>query len=224
MDQWQGFYSIEAMSRITMVPLRTLREWRHREIVVPSVQIEDDDGKVVSEGYTYPDLTIARLVRALREDQFDFKSAADALRHLFQRLGPKETGWADAAVYFSGRYIFAERPDNWPVTEATRAGQTVMTDLFGNLFPELREFEEGVDILVPDAFRAYVTIDPAVMGGEPVVRGTRIPTSLFADLKARGKSLAAIARAYWMVPRRVIEKVIEYEAFLDRTGTFSAAS
>ena len=53
------------------------------------------------------------------------------------------------------------------------------------------------------------------MGGQPVVRGTRLPTSILAILKEKGKTLRDIARLYSPIPKRTIEKAIEYETFLD---------
>jgi uncharacterized protein (DUF433 family) len=54
------------------------------------------------------------------------------------------------------------------------------------------------------------------MGGQPVVRGTRVPTSILAMLKAQGKSLKELTRLYSPIPKGAIEKAIEYEDFLDK--------
>ena len=167
--RWQGFESFDTLSRLTMIPLRTLQRWRKLGIIVPSAEMEDEG--TITEGYTYAYALTARLIRGLREDHYDFKAAADALRHLFSRLGPAETGWAGARVYFKGRFIFADQPDDWAVTEATHGGQRVFTDLFGEVFPELRLLDEGTNILVPEEYREVVEINPDVMNGLPVVRG-----------------------------------------------------
>lgn len=213
-SDWQGFYSIGEMARITLVPVSTLRRWERDGIIAPSIVVEPSDGDPGVRGYSYGDLTIVRMIRAIREDRFDFQTAARALWHLYARFGPPRT-WKDVRVYFDGRDVFAEQPDNWPVTEATRVGQATMTDLFGALFERLREAEATGDILVPDQFREYVSIDANVMSGAPVIRGTRAPTSLFAALKAKGHSVERIASAYSMIPQGFIEKAIEYEKFVD---------
>jgi len=221
-QEWQGFYSFKALARLTRIPIRTLQRWRQLGVITPSAVIEADDGTIVTEGYTYVDLTIARLIRGLTEDRYDFKRAADALRHLFSRLGERDSGWANARVYFVDRFIFAEQPDEWPVTEATQAGQTVMVDVFGSLFPELREIDEGRDIIIPREFREFVEINPKVMEGVPVLRGTGIPTAVLASIKNRGHSIATIARAYSMLSLKAIKAAISYEELLDaesRAGT-----
>lgn len=221
-NKWDGCYSVRAMSRITTIPIRTLQDWKQRGIIAPSVELREGD-ELIEEGYSYADLTIVRILRALRDDDIDFSSAGTALRHLYTRFGPPGAGgWEGAKVFFVGKHVFAEQPDEWRMTEATQLGQGTMPELFGELFPELRALEHGADILIPPEFRAYVAIDPEVMGGEPVVRGTRVPTGLIAAIAARGRSISAIARLYGNIPRKAIGAVIAYEAFLD-SGSIPAA-
>ena len=160
------------------------------------------------------------MIRALREQRTDFKSASVALHHLYDRLGPPSSGWADARVYFHGNRIYAEQQDEWDVTAATQGGQKVETQVFGNLFEELRlrDLEEGASVIVPPEFRKYVEIDPDVMSGEPVVRGTRIPTAVLAALKRTGKSVAQLAKMYGSVSTRTIQRALAYEQYLDASA------
>ena len=197
------------------VPLSTLYNWKKRGIIAPSVELVDEDGQAVEEGYSYADLTIIRIMRALRQSQLDLSSVGIALRHMYERLGPPSEGWSDANVYIVGNKIFAEQSDDWETTSATGFGQKVETRVFGELFPSLREQEEEGSILVPRAYAAYVEIDPGIMGGQPVVRDTRVPTSLFPTLLAKGKSVDDLSRLYYPISRETIEKTIEFERFLD---------
>ena len=186
MTKWHGFYSTPQVARLARVPVSTLYSWRKRAIIAPSVELVDENGETVEEGYSYADLTIVRIIRALREDRLDLTSVSVALRHMYERLGPPSEGWSDANVYIVGNKIFAEKSDDWQTTSATGFGQRVDTRVFGDLFPLLREQEEEDSILVPRDYTAYVEIDPSVMGGQPVVRNTRVPTSLFPTLLAKG--------------------------------------
>ena len=215
MTKWQGFYSTPQVSRLAKVPLSTLYSWKERAVIVPSIKVVDKDGSVVAEGYSYADLTIIKIMRALREDRLDLTSVGIALRHMYERLGPPNEGWSDANVYIVGNKIFAERSDEWEITSATGFGQRVATRLFGDLFPLLREQEEMGSILVPRDYTAYVEIDPGVMGGQPIVRNTRIPTSLFPILLAKGKSMDDLTRLYHPISRKTIEKTVEFEKYLD---------
>ena len=214
MAEWRGFYSGAQVARIAQIPVRTLYDWKSRRIIAPSVHVMDNDLEVI-DGYSYADLTIIKILRALREDQLDLKRAAVALRHLWDRLGPPDRGWADAHVYLVGNKIYAEKQDEWETTAATQFGQKVAIRLFGDLFEELKCKEEEGDLLVPADYRRSVEINPHVMGGQPVVRGTRVPTSILAMLKKQGKSVRQLAKLYFPVPQGAIEKAIEYEQFLD---------
>jgi len=196
-----------------------LYDWRTRDIITPSIEVRNEQGQVEDVGFSYADLTIIKIMKAYREEQFDLKSIVMALQHLFERLGPPRTGWADAKVYVFGNKIFAHKPDAWDVTAATQGGTRVETRVFGDLFSELRELEEEGEILVPSAFRPYVEIDPAIMGGEPVVRDTRLPTSILLDLKEKGRTLAQIARLYEPISRKFIEKAIEFEEYLSQPSS-----
>ena len=218
MTEWQGFYSTPQVSRLARVPLSTLYKWKERAVIAPSIEVVDKEGYVVDEGYSYADLTIIRIMRALREDRLDLASVGIALRHMYERLGPPSQGWSDANVYIVGNKIFAEKSDEWQTTSATGFGQRVATRLFGDLFPLLREQEEKGSILVPRDFTAYVEIDPSIMGGQPVVRKTRIPTSLFPTLLAKGKSMDDLIRLYYPISRETIEKTVEFEKYLDRAA------
>ena len=214
MPAWQGFYSTAQVSRLARVPLSTLYEWKRREIVSPDVEILNEHGEAIDHGYSYADLTIIKIMKAVSEKRLDLKSAHGTLRHLFQRLGPPDR-WEDAYVYIVGNRVFAEQPDEWDVTAATQLGQRVERRLFGDMFEELRGLEEPGAILIPPDFRPFIQIDPAIMGGEPVVRDTRVPTSILAALKRKGKSLAELARLYRPIAEGVIDKAIDYERFLD---------
>ena len=223
MSNWQGFYSTAQVSRVARIPRRTLYDWKARNILRPSVQVLSSNG-VVDEGYSYADLTIAKLMQALREDRLDLRSVGIALRHLFDRLGPPNQGWHDAHVYLVGNKVFAERSDEWETTTASQFGQKIETRMFGELFPLLREQEEAGSILVPTEFVRYVEINPDVMGGQPVVRDTRVPTAVLSALAEQGCSLAEMATLYAPIERRAIQAAIDYERALAQPVGAKAAT
>ena len=72
---------------------------------------------------------------------------------------------------------------------------------------------------MPPEFRKYVHIDPDVMGGEPVVKGTRVPTRLLASLSRAGNPVAELVRAYRIKSRECVEGAIAYEKRLDAASS-----
>ena len=218
MAEWQGFYSTPQVARLTQVPLSTLYDWKARKIISPSMRVMDGKNQVL-DGYSYADLTIIKILRALREDKLDLRHAGIALRHLWERLGQPSHGWADAQVFIVGSRIYAVKQDDWETTVATQFGQKIEARLFGDLIDILQEPKEEGSLLVPKDYRLYVEIDPAIMGGQPVVHGTRVPTSILGMLKKQGRTVTELAKLYFPIPRTTIAKAIEYEAFLDGTSS-----
>jgi len=210
----QGFYSTSQVSRLARIPVSTIYEWRRRGIIRPSLELVEG-GLLADEGYSYSDLTLVRIIKALRDRHLDFDSAANALRHLYARLGPPDRGWANEKVYVIGNRIYVDRPDEWQVTDATEFGQKVIEMFFGDLFEELREGDEEASIIVPPQYRNYVQVNPGIMGGQPVVRGTRLPTTTLVALLA-DHDISELKKLYRRIPPEKIEKAIEYERYLDR--------
>lgn len=211
-----GLYTTAQVSRLARIPISTLYEWRRRGIIRPSLELIRA-GMVADEGYSYSDLTLVRIIKALRDRHLDFDSAARAIYHLYERLGPPDRGWANEKVYVVGNRIYVDRRDVWEVTDATKLGQKVMEVLFGDLFEELREGDAEASIIVPPQFRRYVQVKPDIMGGEPVVRNTRIPTATLVALLAK-HDIAELKKLYRRIPPESIEKAIDYERYLDRQG------
>ena len=214
MAEWQGFYTAARVSRLTGVPVSTLNLWRRRGILRPSLVMREGS-RVTGEGFSYADVTLVRILRALRDKQLNFDDAGRAIRHLYDRLGPPSKGWANERVYVVGNHIYIDKPDDWEVTDATGLGQKVMHEL-GDLFEELRQLDEGASILVPVRYQKFVNIDPQIMGGEPVIRDTRLPTATVASMLNRYKSLDKLVKLYSPISREMIEKAIEYERDLDQ--------
>ncbi len=222
MSEWQGLYSTAQVSRLARIPRSTIYEWRRRGIIRPSLELLTQSNLIADEGYSYSDLTLVRIIKALRDKHLDFDSAATALRHLYERLGPPDRGWANETVWVVGNRIYIDRPDEWEITDATNMGQRVMETVFGDLFDELREMDEEASIIVPPQFRKYVQVKPEVMGGEPVIRDTRLPTATVVALLVK-HDIDELKKLYRRIPPESIEKAIEYERYLDREVAISAA-
>ena len=138
LTEWQGFNSTGQVSRLARVPVSTLYYWKAKGIHVPSVVAKTHDLEV-DYGYSYANLTVIRLMRAIRDKKLNLPSVSISLHHLFERFGPPSKGWADAQVFIVGGHVFAEKRvlDDWGTTTAEKYGQQVETRLFGDLFDDL---------------------------------------------------------------------------------------
>jgi uncharacterized protein (DUF433 family) len=144
--------------------------------------------------------------------KLNLRSAVIAFRHLYERFGPP-TGehWSDAHVYVINKDVFAQKPDNWATTSATKGGQQSEMRVLG----ELAE-EEGA-LLVPKQFSEYIEINPNVMDGEPVIKDTRVPTSILAMMFTEGMPVLELAELYSPISTIAIEKAIEFEKNIEET-------
>lgn len=206
---WQGFYSDRQVSRLAHIPLRTLYRWKAKGIINPSVRVIDSNGKS-EDGYSYADLAIIKLLRALKVKRLNLRSIVGALRHLYDRFGlPNSEGWQQAHVYIVGKKVFAQKPDNWEYTLASKHGQKAEMRVLGELF------EEDGSVIVPESFSQYVEINLDVMEGLPVVRETRVPTYVLEMMSKQGNSIDTLAELYAPIPAETIQKAIDFEQSLD---------
>ena len=58
-----------------------------------------------------------------------------------------------------------------------------------------------------------ITIDPNVMGGQPCIRGLRIPVALIVRLVASGKSFKEIIEDYPELEEDDIKQALEFAAW-----------
>jgi len=59
-----------------------------------------------------------------------------------------------------------------------------------------------------------ITIDPQIMGGQPCIRGLRIPVSLIIKLIAGGKSTEEILEEYPELEEEDIKQALKFAAWM----------
>jgi len=64
--------------------------------------------------------------------------------------------------------------------------------------------------------RDNIIVNPGIMAGKPVIKGTRIPVDLIAGLLAEGLDINEILEDYPVLKREDILAVLEYMASLAR--------
>lgn len=58
----------------------------------------------------------------------------------------------------------------------------------------------------------YITTDPAVLGGKPCIKGTRISVEFILELFASGATREDVLRSYPQVPAAGVEEALRYAA------------
>ena len=67
-----------------------------------------------------------------------------------------------------------------------------------------------------------ITKSPAVMGGKPCIKGTRIPVEILVDYVASGESIAAVLEGYPGLAEADVRAALAYTADHIRTNGFVA--
>jgi len=63
-----------------------------------------------------------------------------------------------------------------------------------------------------------VTVDPAVMGGQPVIRGTRLPVYVIVEAIAAGDAFHDVLEAYPFLQEDDITQALRFAAHLSEWG------
>ena len=99
---------------------------------------------------------------------------------------------------------------------AGQVSQVEMGPVVVDILPAAEEVRERLAQL-NDA-RDFVVSDPAVRGGEPVVRGTRVPVHMLAELATQGATLAEMLEDFPGVSTEALEAALLYAEVHPRRG------
>lgn len=208
----RGWYSAERAGQLSGVPSRTLYEWAKQGVLRP------DYARHRPKGWSYRDLAFVRLLAWLRQRDMERSTAAQRVTHIRAVMADSDQQItevrSDGAVLLLGD----ETVDRW-------TGQQVFAALSGflgafNLLEPIAELGKrkiwGPDLLAPSEQTA---ISPWVMGGEPVVRNTRVPTAgLYALHTDRELDVSKIVALFPACTPSQVDDAIDLESRLRRAA------
>ncbi|HEV2149793.1 MAG TPA: DUF433 domain-containing protein [Longimicrobiaceae bacterium] len=82
--------------------------------------------------------------------------------------------------------------------------------------PEVEAIEQNLERI--EQARSFVTSDPEVRAGEPVVRGTRIPVHMLGDLAEQGASREELLEDYPALTPETLDAALLYARMYPRRG------
>ncbi len=202
----RGAYSPRVAARIAKIRYQSFQAWAKANLLKASPFRVTS--KTTENTYSYQDLLLIRLIVRLKNSGAkprEIRTALDTLTY----LSGTDDAWMRSAIAVQGSVVVAilhDRPEVNPIA-ASRGPQKGLHIVF---FPELlKELKE--ELVPPDRF-PFIDVDPAVLGGLPTIKGTRISTrAVMSVLRSGGEPLAA----YPSLTEAQVSNAEQYERFLE---------
>lgn len=188
MDRFDvGAYSPRVAAMIARIKYQSFQAWAKANLL-HAVQIPI--GKRKESIYTYHDLLLIRLIMRLKQQGAKAKHIKIALHTLEVISGGDKDAWMQAVLFVdipSGVVVayLSDKPE-WNPLAASKGTQKMATIFFPALIKELK------DELVPIEKFPYIEIDPQILGGAPVVKGTRISVRAVVSVKESGQDATKV--------------------------------
>lgn len=213
----RGLYSLPAAARLLQTKPSQLRRWafgyeRGGQFYDPAISADLDE-LGGDRALTFLDPVELMFIQGLRASGHSFPKIHEAHRVLSRLLDNEhpfalKQGFSDPG----GIYALLEREDQGELlVELKGAGQIAM---WPALHRYLRQLEFNLDELAerwyPAGRASPIVVNPLISFGAPVVEGTRIETSVIAELYHGEDSVEELAWLYGLEPAQIIAAV-EYE-------------
>jgi uncharacterized protein (DUF433 family) len=188
-----GRYDAERASQLSGIPRSTVYEWRRHEAFIPDY---DSESPVA---WSYRDLVFLRLLAFLRQAGMPRPSAVEEVSDI---KGLVANGHDIRFVHAGGLSVLIDGEDHNRfngIDPLPFDNVTSLLHTFDLLTPITEIAPDGRDLWLPSLLRpsTHTAMSPWVMGGEPCVNRTRIPTASIHALRVeRGLSVEAIAALY----------------------------
>jgi uncharacterized protein (DUF433 family) len=215
-DRYQPLYTIPEVAGFTRAPVSTLRTWvlgrpssGHNRRTYPSVLHIGDRRR--RDMLNFMNLVETHVLVALRRaHQVPLPKIRSAVKWL-----RKETGLtyplAELDMHTDGRDLFVEFFGHF--VSASEQGQVVLQDVVADYLRRVERDDHGLPIKFFPFTQAEtaaslpkdIVIHPGIAFGRPVLRGTRIPSSIIYERYQSGEGLQEIAQDYDQEVRRIEE-------------------
>ena len=176
-----GLYSPRVAARVARIRPQSFQAWAKANLLQPlRVAKGEERGGAV---YTYKDLLLIRLIVRLRAEGIRPRNIRIALDTIASVSGRDRDAWMRARLLVTSGLVVVVFPDTteWNPMAASEGTQK-MAEVF---FPEL--IEQLKEELVPPIQFPFIEVDPQVLGGAPVVKGTRVSTRAVVSIEDSGQ-------------------------------------
>lgn len=164
-----GLYSARTAARIARIRPQNFQAWAKANLVQPT---KIALGKRFENVYGYDDLLLIRLIVRLKEQGAKTRHIKKALDTIAYMNSGDRNAWKKARIMVSDGFVVVVFPDreDWNPIAASEGPQKMAEVFFPALIKDLQN-----DLVPQDRFK-YIEINPEVLGGSPVIKGTRLST------------------------------------------------
>lgn len=195
-------FSIKQVQSLTGLSEGQLIDWDLTGFFVPAYAYENRRSPY-SRIYSFEDVVGLRTLAILRE-RVSMQHLREAAKRLKEHSGKP---WSQLTLYTLNGEVHFRRPSSH-VIEGAVSGQYGATIPLESIAEEIREKAEALKRRKPETI-GKVTKRRAVMGGEEVFAGTRIPVSSVRALADAGYSLGQILAEYPSLSETDVEAVLD---------------
>jgi uncharacterized protein (DUF433 family) len=184
-----------------------LAYWRRHTVSSPPL-LEPSAKRSGRYLYSWADVVALRSIVYLRQDKSlpRIRRAVRTLAHL------EERDWQHLARYklvSTGDSILVVTPDGRVLDVEKHPGTVLEETLLSDVL-DVFQTEDGRRVPALSSPRPKLSVDPGVLGGYPVVVGTRVPYDVVASLADDGYEEAQIIELYPSVKRGAIADAREF--------------
>lgn len=215
-----GIYTADRAAALSGVPKSTIHYWARKGHLVPSAS------PVKVRLWSFTDLLALRVIYWLRKPK-DAEEAT-ALPHEIPATSMPKVREALESLKRLDLDLFDS--EHRPAVGVTLDGEVVICPpgetpsrpdgqyLAPGLINVVAPFPTERDVKGPDLYapRPAVRIQPARLGGEPFIKGTRIETRSIYALSRTGRSVNEVVELYPFLSRRQVRDSIDLERQLER--------
>jgi uncharacterized protein (DUF433 family)/DNA-binding transcriptional MerR regulator len=187
------------VARLSGVSLRQLWLWHNRGLIRTDV-LPGGPGR--PRLYSWVDYLKVRAARHLRDEGVSAQRTREAIAYLDEHV----PAWYLLPLHgFAGEPVVGRRGIT---AKATPVAQLLFD--WSTLEGVLRTLQAEGPLGELREFSECVAMDPSIVGGNPVIRGTRLETQFIAALVERGLPVTEIAETYHLSPKQV-EQALEFQ-------------
>jgi uncharacterized protein (DUF433 family) len=197
----RGVYSARLAAHIAHVSPRQLRYWVDKGLLKPSAFNAPYRHRDL---FTYTDLVQARVIGRLRQKGLSLQRITKAIAWLRVQM-QSDTAWHTKSLVTDGQDLFVLMDGSSTYSAVRRPGQKVFTIFLGDVAEELENAGRRLGL------GTRIETNPEIQGGTPVLRNTRIPTRLIAELVRDGYSPAEITRMYPGISPTAVKAADQFE-------------